>query len=111
MAPGNLSAGSPRQRRTALIAEGSGYTDSTNHSSTIWVARKGVIHGFSTEGGLPKQTLKGHLTNITSMAAMNPDRKLLSGGADGMILGWGQNQGGIASNTSSTEIEEDRDNW
>ncbi len=111
VAPGNLSAGSPKQRRTALIAEGSGYTDSTNHSSTIWVSRKGVIHGFSTEGGTPKQTLKGHLTHITSMVAMNPDGKLLSGSADGMILGWGQNQGGKTGNSGSTEIEEDRDNW
>lgn len=111
VAPGNLSAGSPRQRRTALIAEGSGYTDSSNNNSTIWVSRKGVIHGFSTEGGTPKQTLKGHLTNITSLAAMKPDGKLLSGSADGMILGWGQAQGNILENAGNGETEEDVDNW
>ena len=111
VAPGNLSAGSPRQRRTAIIAEGSGYTDSSNNSSTIWVSRKGVIHGFSTEGGTPKQTLKGHLTNITSLAAMKPDGKLLSGSADGMILGWGQAQGNLLDNAGNSEIEEDADNW
>lgn len=113
MAPGNLSAGSPKQRRTALVAEGSGYTDSTNKSSIIWVSRKGVIHGFSTEGGIPKQTLKGHLTNITSLVALKPDGKLLSGSADGMILGWGQTQGGLSGKkvSANAEVEEDRDNW
>ena len=113
IAPGNLSAGSPKQRRTALIAEGSGYTDSSNKSSTIWVNRKGDLHGFSTEGGTPKQTLKGHLTNITSLVSMEPDGKLLSGSADGMILGWGQTHGGSSDKeiTSKTRVEEDKDNW
>ena len=111
VSPGNLSAGSPKQRRTALIGEGSGYTDSSNNSSTIWVSRKGVIHGFSMEGGTPKQTLKGHLSNITSLVAMKPDGKLLSGGADGMILAWGKTRGGKLSKLGSTEVEEDIDSW
>lgn len=113
VAPGNLPAGSPNQRRTALIAEGSGYTDSSNRSSTIWVSRKGVIHGFSTEGGRPKQTLRGSLANITSLVTIKPDGKLLSGSADGMILGWGQ-EGGLFSDenmAAKSQVEEDRDYW
>ena len=111
VAPGNLSAGSPKQRRTALIADGSGYIDSSNNSSTIWIGRKGELHGFSTEGGTPKQTLKGHLTNITSLVAVGPDKKILSGSSDGMILGWGQSQGGLVGNELTNKIEEDKDNW
>jgi len=112
VAPGNLSAGSPKQRRTPLIVEGSGYTDSSNRSSTIWIGRRGVLHGFSTDGGTPKQTLKGHLTNITSLDAIKPDGKLFSGSADGMILGWGQIQGELGQNTSKKHsAEEDEDNW
>mmetsp|Transcript_22317 Transcript_22317/g.53076 ORF Transcript_22317/g.53076 Transcript_22317/m.53076 type:complete len:491 (-) Transcript_22317:110-1582(-) len=109
--PGNLSAGSPRQRRTALITEGSGYVDSSNNSSTIWISRKGELHGFTTEGGTPKQTLKGHLTNITSVVAVGPDKTILSGSHDGMILGWGQSQGGSVGRVlaSKNEEEEDRD--
>lgn len=113
VAPGNLSAGSPKQRRTALVAEGSGYTDSSNNSSTIWISRKGVIHGYSTEGGTPKQTLRGHLTNITSLVAMKSGGKLLSGSADGMILGWGQAHGALSGRetTARTREEEDTDSW
>eukprot|EP00536_Pseudo-nitzschia_multiseries_P001238 jgi/Psemu1/180475/e_gw1.15.205.1 len=113
VAPGKLSAGAPKQRRTAILAEGSGYTDSCNTSSTIWIGRKGVLHGFSTEGGTPKQTLKGHLTNITSLEAMEPGRKLLSGSADGMILAWGQPQDALAGGGATTNktAQDDRDDW
>ena len=113
LAPGKLSAGSPKQRRTPIIAEGSGYTDSCNKSSTIWISRKGVLHGYSTEGGTPKQSLKGHLTHITSLETMEPGGKLLSGSADGMILAWGQprevmTDGGV---TTKMNIQEDKDDW
>mmetsp|Transcript_4159 Transcript_4159/g.11925 ORF Transcript_4159/g.11925 Transcript_4159/m.11925 type:complete len:496 (+) Transcript_4159:2550-4037(+) len=111
--PGNLSAGSPRQRRTPILAEGSGYTDSCNQSSTIWIGRKGVVHGFPTEGGTPKQTLKGHLTNVTSMEAMEPGGKLLSGSSDGMILAWGQPRDALAGGGAAkdTVAPDDTDDW
>ena len=113
LTPGNLSAGSPKQRRAALCVEGSGYTDSCNKSSTIWIGRKGNLHGFSTEGGTPKQTLKGNLTNIASLERMEPGGKLLSGSADGMILAWGQPQAAIAGGGATTQnnMQEDKDNW
>lgn len=114
-APGNLSAGAPKQRRTPLIAEGSGYTDSCNKSSTIWIGRKGILYGFSTEGGTPKQTLQGHLKNITSLEAVEPGGKLLSGSADGMILAWGQPQEamrgrGTIERKNNAPVD-DEDNW
>ena len=111
-APGNLPAGLPKQRWTALCVEGSGYTDSCNKSSTIWIGRKDRIYGFSTEGGTPKQTLKGHLTNVTSLERMKLGNKLLSGSSDGMILGWGQPQSAISGGATAFNMaQEDKDQW
>ncbi|MGK3734614.1 MAG: WD40 repeat protein [Bacillariaceae sp.] len=111
-APGNLPAGLPKQRWTALCVEGSGYTDSCNKSSTIWIGRKDRIYGFSTEGGTPKQTLKGHLTNVTSLERMKLGNKLLSGSSDGMILGWGQPQSALSGEGTALNMsQEDKDQW
>jgi len=107
--PGNLPAGLPKQRWSALCVEGSGYTDSCKKSSTIWIGRKDRIYGFSTEGGMP-QILKGHLTKVTSLERMR--NKLLSGSNDGMILGWGQPQvSGGDRTTASNMVKEDQDQW
>jgi len=105
--PGNLPAGLPKQRWSALCVEGSGYTDSCSKSSTIWIGRKDHIYGFPTEGGMP-QILKGHLTKVTSLARMR--NKLLSGSNDGMILGWGQPQISGGDTTLNT-MKEDKDQW
>jgi WD40 repeat protein len=107
----NLSqAGAPNQKRAALLTSRLGTSSNKDDSTAIWIAHKGEILGFSTEGGKPKQVLRGHLSNVTSMESMEPGRRIVSGGDDGMILCWGQPQS-ATTNGRTIAVEEDKDSW
>lgn len=102
VAPGGLEASTPRMRRAALTV------DSENR---LWLGHHSHILGFSREGGSPQQVLQGHLTTVTSMSAIRPDKYLLTGSKDGMILSWGRPKHSVLAPKQTRLITEDRDNW
>lgn len=107
---GNLPPALPKQRRTALCVEGSGYTDSCNKRSVIYIGRDDRIYGFSVCGAM-NQTLRGSNSKICSLCLM--DHKLLSGSSDGMILGWGQSRSANFTKgcNVSGNVHGDKDQW
>jgi WD40 repeat protein len=108
--PKFLQAAAQKQKRVALLTSRLGRSSRKEDTTAIWVACRGEILGFSTEGGTPKQVLRGHLSNVTSMDNMEPGRRIVSGSADGMVLCWGQPQAAVAMGRPVAP-EEDKDNW
>lgn len=109
VAPGGLPATAPRQRRVALCVEDRW----DNHDkTTIWISRGGHILGFPVDGGSPKQILRGHLANVSSLELNPLDKNLFSGSADGMILTFGSNQlSGTSDTGGDGPMGEDQDDW
>jgi WD40 repeat protein len=105
-----MQAGAPNQKHVALLSSRLGTNCNKDDSTAIWIARKEEILGFSTEGGKPKQLLRGHLSNVTSIESMEQGRRIISGGDDGMILCWGHTQS-VSTSGRSTTAEQDQDNW
>ncbi|KAG7358515.1 WD40 repeat-containing protein [Nitzschia inconspicua] len=103
-------AGAPKQKRVALLTSRLGRSSRREDTTAIWIASHGEVLGYSTEGGKPKQVLRGHLTNVTSLENMEPGRRILSGGADGMILCWGQPQSALVMGRPVV-LAEDKDSW
>lgn len=103
VAPGGLPAATPKQRRAALCVDA--------EKDMIWIGHQSTIMGFSAvEGGSPRQILRGHLNNITSLDRIRPEMTLLSGSSDGMILSWGKRKGALFTQ-SEPVLMQDKDNW
>jgi WD40 repeat protein len=109
VAPGGMEAAARKQRRVALLTTAKARDDS--NSCALWIARKGEIMGYSMQGGSPKQILKGHLQDVTALQKMEPGRRILSGGADGMVLCWGQPHSAVSVGRPVAEVHHDKDNW
>lgn len=111
---GQRQVDTPKQKRLALLTTRLGRGGQQEDTTSLWIANKrGEIVGYSTEGGKPKQVLKGHLSNVTSLESMEPERRILSGGADGMILCWGQPEKSFIGRSAvvTAAAIEDKDNW
>jgi DNA excision repair protein ERCC-8 len=111
MAPGLLQAAAPNQKHVALLTTSSRMNSQNDDSTSIWVARKEQILGFTAQAGMPQQMLKGHLSQVTALERMEPGGKILSGGADGMILCWGKEPPLAGRGRIMTVHQEDQDNW
>lgn len=100
VSPGGRPAATPRQRRVVLKV----------CNNTIWVGCHHHLLGFDMNGGSPNQTLRGHLSSISSLDQLEPGRNLVSGSSDGMILCWGKPR--IAPLSSRLQVlDGDHDNW
>ena len=63
-----------------------------SRTATLWVGHtQGDLLGYDLHGpgGRPDLTLAGHLGAVASIVAQEAEMKVFTGGADGMILGWG----------------------
>jgi len=103
VAPGGMPAATPKQRRAVLCVDAD--------DDTVWVGHQSTLLGFSiVQGGSPKQILRGHLSNVTSLDRIRPEMTLLSGSSDGMILSWGKRKGALFA-TRRPSFTQDTDNW
>ena len=102
LSPGGQPAATPNQRRASLCVDAD--------EGILWVGHNRDIMGFSLEGGAPKQVLRGHLQNVTSLDRIQPEMTLLSGSSDGMILSWGKPKGSLFASRRAV-VAEDRDSW
>lgn len=78
--------------------------------STVWVGHSSTLLGYSLEGGgKPRQVLKGHLSSLTALTAVETTMQLVSAADDGLLLMWGP----MASNRDARKRKErtDQDNW
>jgi WD40 repeat protein len=101
VAPGGLPAAT-NQIQTALCVDA--------EKDMIWISHQSTIMGFSVEGGSPKQILRGHLNQVTSLGRIGPEMTLLSGSGDGMILSWGKRKGALFT-PGKPIMTQDEDNW
>ena len=115
VAPGGLPACSfPRKstnRRVVLWVE--------NDGSIVWVGHNSKLLGFGIDGGNPKHVIEGHLSTVCSVTHMDPERNLITGSQEGMILCWGSRRptskskihsGKSANNIKRTKTK-DYDTW
>ena len=81
---------------------------SVARTATLWMGQNQTLLGYDMHGmgGTPDKGLNGHLQTLTSIAtsSFNDGVRLYSGGADGMILTWGQ------SPSHNTENNDDDEN-
>ena len=101
----DVSAAAPPRRRPPLCTtdDGAGWS--------VWTSVGSSLAAFSITGGsTPHQLMKGHISNIQTLAASRDH--FVSSGVDGVILLWGhvrdrEQEGGGRSRPK----REDRDNW
>ncbi len=62
----------------------------SSKSGTVWIGTEDLlgfdIHGM---GGGPSKVLSGHIDTVTAIASQENSMRIFTGGADGMVLGWG----------------------
>lgn len=102
LSSGGRPAATPGQRHASLCVDGD--------EGILWVGHNSAIMGFPLEGGSPKHILRGHLGNIMSLDSILPEKTLISGSSDGMILSWGKPKGSLFTSRRSL-VTEDKDNW